>query len=388
MFLNKVSTSLFVLLLLSGCNYITGGNDNSDPPMKLSVIQAEKNFKKVWSTNVGVGDAGHYLQLQPLILSDSIITVDAKGLVQATNVSSGAGLWKRSLNLPITQGVAGNDNKIFVSTDTGIILALNPKDGSQLWQYALNKNILNNPLYDDQNLYVQTTDGTLYSLASSDGKINWEYKSTGPDLTLYATSSPILWNNLIITGFANGKIAAFNKNNGTPQWDYQIAESKGPSSIQRMIDVNAKPLISDGVLYAVSYQGKVVALDLISGVKQWERELSSISDMAVSKKYLYISDTEGTVWALNRASGQVLWQQPNLHMRKLSGTNYLDDTIVVGDYDGYLHGLSSEHGGFIARIKLSSSGIRVAPIVKNGIIYILDNSGKLAAYKLDSANVT
>lgn len=382
MLLNRICIgSLFVLL--SGCSYITGGSDNSEPPMKLSAIEAEKNFKQVWSTGVGVGDAGQYLQLQPLVLADKIITIDAKGLLQATNITNGALLWKKPLNAQITQGVAGNNEKIFVSTENGNILALSAKDGSQLWQQSLSKNILNNPSYDNNNLYVQTTDGTVYSLAGNDGAVHWEYKMPGPDLTLYSTSSPILWHDLLISGFANGKIVAFNKNNGTPQWDYQIAEPKGPSSIQRMIDVNSKPLIVDGVLYAVSYQGKVVALDLQNGLKKWEHELSSISDMAASKKHLYVSDTDGTVWALNRATGQVLWQQPNLHMRKLSGTNYLDDTILVGDYEGYVHGLSNEHGGFIARIKQSSGGIRVAPIVKDDIIYILDNSGKLAAYKLD-----
>jgi outer membrane protein assembly factor BamB len=384
--LNRIFISS-VLVLLSGCSYITGGSDNSEPPTPLSAIQAEKSFKQVWNANVGVGDAGHYLQLQPLVLSDKIITVDAKGLLQATNRENGSVLWKKHLNIRITQGVAGNNDKVFVSTDSGYILALNSKDGSQLWQQSLNKNILNNPYYDDKNVYIQTTDGTIYSLASGDGAINWDYKMTGPDLTLYSTSSPTIWRNLVIAGFSNGKIVAFNKNNGTPQWDYQVSEPKGMSSIQRMNDVSSKPLIIDEMLYAVSYQGKVIALDLQNGVKRWEHDLSSISDMVAGKKHLYVSDTEGTVWALNRATGQVLWQQPNLHMRKLSGTNYINDMILVGDYEGYLHGLSSEHGGFIARIKQSKGGIRVAPIVKDDIIYILDNSGKLAAYKLEQANV-
>ncbi len=71
-------------------------------------------------------------------------------------------------------------------------------------------------------------------------------------------------------------------------------------------------------------------------------------------------------------------------MRELSGTNFLEDTIVVGDYAGYFHGLANNHGGIIARGKLGGSGIRVAPLVKNDIMYILDNSGRLAAYKLES----
>lgn len=379
-----LGTALVSLLSLSACNYITGGADNSEPPMSLSSIEAEKEFVAVWSSKVGSGNKGQYLHLKPLVLADKVMTVDAEGHLRATNASDGSLIWQKKLNTKITQGVAGSTDKIFISTDNGTILAFSTTNGEKIWQKELNKNILNNPSYDQNNLFVQATDGTLYSLSAKDGKTNWDYKTSVPDLTLYATSSPLVWKDKVITGFANGKLYAFNKYEGTPIWDYQITLPSGQSSIQRMVDISSQPIIRDGYIYAVSYQGNVVALDLDTGNLMWERKLSSISDMAVNTKYLYVSDTEGTVWALNRTSGRVLWKQPNLYMRQLSGTSFIDDTILVGDYEGYVHGLSYEHGGFIARANIGTDGIRVAPIVKNGIIYILDNSGKLAAYKLSS----
>ena len=320
--------------------------------------------------------------MKPLILEHKVITVDARGSLQSRDALTGKVEWKKQLKKRVNSGVSGDDEKLFLGLADGSLMALDAKNGDKLWQTSLDKNILSTGHYDGKNVYVQTADGTLSSLQSNTGKLNWEYKALVPDLTLYSTSSPIVWNNMVIAGFANGKIMAFNKSNGTPLWDYQVAMPSGRSSIQRMVDINSTPVIVDNALYAVSYQGNMVAIDLSNGDELWRYNVSSITDFTINNKYVYVSDTEGTVWALNRDNGRVLWQQPNLHMRNLSGTAFIDNTVIVGDYAGYFHGLAKDDGGFVARSKLGASGIRVAPQVKNDIIYVLDNSGWLAAYKL------
>jgi outer membrane protein assembly factor BamB len=55
--------------------------------------------------------------------------------------------------------------------------------------------------------------------------------------------------------------------------------------------------------------------------------------------------------------------------------------LLVGDYEGYLHILSEDDGGFIGRIKVDSSGISAPLIVDGKIIYVLDNDGAVSAYE-------
>ncbi len=379
---------LLGLISLNGCSYITGGTDNSEPPKPLVKIKPEKKFVKLWSDKVGGGDYTDNLSLTPLVLDNKIITVDARGSIQARDINTGKIIWRNKLNQKVSAGVTGSEEKIFIGLANGVLLALDTYKGAKLWEQKLDKNILNNPYFDGSNVYLQTTDGTLSSLSGSTGALNWEYKVLIPDLTLYATSSPTVWHNSVIAGFANGKIMSFNKTNGSIEWDYQVAVPVGRSSIQRMVDIIAKPEIHNGVLYAVSYQGSMVALDLNNGSELWKFNVSSIDNFTVNDDYIYISDTEGTVWALNKDNGRVSWQQPNLHMREISGTAYTDNTVLVGDYAGYFHGLADNNGSFVARTKLGASGIRVAPQVKDGIIYILDNSGRLAAYKLVDTKIS
>ena len=386
---NKINAlgclALLGIITLSGCNYFTGGSDNSEPPMKLTSITAENSFKQLWKVNVGKGDDGKYLKLKPLLVDEKIFTVDSNGWLQARNSNDSSLIWQKKLNHKITQGVAGDKNKLFITTSIGEVLSLNALDGAELWRKNLSKNILNNPGLHSDALYVQATDGTLYSLNATTGKLNWEYKVLIPDLTLYSTSSPLVWKDTVLAGFSSGKIVAFDNKSGLPKWDHQITDAIGHSSLQRMIDVSADPIVVDNTLYAVSYQGKIIALDLANGRKIWERELSAISNITTHQSSLFVSDTDGTVWALNRSNGDILWKQDKLHMRQLSGTSYMDNTIIVGDYEGYLHGLSEKHGEFTARTKLSSGSIRVAPLIKHDIIYILDNKGNLAAYQLNKS---
>jgi outer membrane protein assembly factor BamB len=50
---------------------------------------------------------------------------------------------------------------------------------------------------------------------------------------------------------------------------------------------------------------------------------------------------------------------------------------VVGDFEGYLHGLSLEDGSLAARIKLDGGAIRVAPMELNGGLLVLTRGGEL-----------
>lgn len=381
----KRPTKLMLLLLffaVAGCEYITGGTDNSEPPMALNNITPQKKFEQMWSVSTGGGDYAQYLKLKPLILEQEIVTVDGRGLLQARALATGKLLWETQLKKAVTAGVGGDSSKVVVGFSDGSLAAFNAKDGKSAWVKTLDKNILNIPTADSTNVYLQTTDGTLYALNKDSGNLNWENKNSVPDLTIYSTSSPTVWRDMVIAGFANGKVSAFSRQSGTPLWDYQIAVPEGTSSIQRMVDVNSSPKVIDGVLYAASYHGYMVALDLTTGVELWKTQLSTINNFSFSDHHLYVSDTEGTVWALNRMDGRILWQQKDLKMRDLSGTIYNNKTVMVGDFEGYIHGLAEDHGGFIARTKLSANGIRVAPEEKNGIIYVLDTRGVLSAYKI------
>ena len=142
---------------------------------------------------------------------------------------------------------------------------------------------------------------------------------------------------VVIAGFASGKIVALQTGNGREVWEAAVAVPHGRTELQRIVDLDADPVIEQGVLYVASYQGSLVAISLQNGRVLWSRDMSAFAGIAVAGSQVFVSDADSEVWSLDRRSGGGLWKQADLRKRALTGPVIVDDYIGVGDYDGYLH---------------------------------------------------
>lgn len=149
-----------------------------------------------------------------------------------------------------------------------------------------------------------------------------------------------------------------------------------------MVDMDSRPVVVDDAVYVTAFQGRVAALDLLSGSVLWDRDLSSHAGVAVDAAAVYVSDADGFVWALNRFSGNSLWRQTNLEKRRITAPVRVGDYVVVGDEEGLLHWLSVEDGGFVARTRVDDDGIASAPATgRDGRLYVYGNSGRITAFE-------
>jgi outer membrane protein assembly factor BamB len=70
-----------------------------------------------------------------------------------------------------------------------------------------------------------------------------------------------------------------------------------------------------------------------------------------------------------------------MEWRNISGPAHMGNYVVVGDGKGYVHWLNMRDGHFAARASTGGE-IRSAPVVRNGVVYVLSSSGTLSAYTL------
>ncbi|MEJ2755973.1 MAG: hypothetical protein P8104_09120 [Gammaproteobacteria bacterium] len=68
--------------------------------------------------------------------------------------------------------------------------------------------------------------------------------------------------------------------------------------------------------------------------------------------------------------------------RRLSAPAVVDDVVLVGDLEGYLHVLDHEDGRLIGRKRLDTSPIRTQALVDDSVAYVLSSGGKLIALEL------
>jgi outer membrane protein assembly factor BamB len=382
---------LIILLLamsLSGCStvksWFTFSEDEATEPAALLDIVPEVNIRKLWSTGVGDGQGDGFYHLRPAIDGDTIYAAGADGTVLALDRMKGKRRWKLDLELPLSGGVGVGNGMILLGSADGDILALNAGDGSELWRTQVHGEVLAPPQTNGNVVIVQSYDGRLQAINAEDGAALWVYDSNLPVLSLRGTSTPIIYERLVLAAFGNGKVQAFDLETGAVRWEARVAIAQGRSEIDRIVDIDGTMIRVGTTLYAVSYQGRVTGMDMSTGRKLWQEEVSSYSGVDQGFGNIYVAEESGSIIAYYRNGQGVRWEQSGLTNRRASTPKTLKGWVAVGDLEGYVHILSQVDGKFVGRAKVGSSGIRANMLAEDNVLYVFENGGTLAALQVSA----
>ena len=375
---------LLILVVLSGCS-LFGDDDNSEPPAKLESFEKQVRLVSLWSRDTGEGTREQRVNLVPAVYRERVYAADRSGAVLAYELDSGKQVWRSKTGLAISAGAGVGDGLVLVGSSEAELVALDSESGDELWRTSVSSEILSVPQVSDGVVVVQTVDGNIAGLDASDGKQLWMHDRSAPVLTLRGTSTLLVVQGIVLAGFANGKMAALEIQSGRQVWEVAVAISRGRSELQRIVDLDADAVIRDGVLYASSYQGRLVAISLQDGRMLWNRDMSAYAGIAADNQQVYVSDADSEVWALDRGTGASLWKQGKLRRRDLTGPAVTGEYVSVGDFEGYIHLLTQAEGTIAGRVRVDKAGVQVAPVTLFGDrLLVLGAGGKLVLYQLES----
>jgi outer membrane protein assembly factor BamB len=379
--------SLRALALLAGLSLLAACDKDKDvePPAELVDIRASIGVERLWSTSLGGG--GEKLRLALDLASDgqSLFAASRGGEVHSFSLDDGKQRWKVDTDVELAAGPGAADGLVVVGTNDGDVVALDAADGKQRWRVKVSGEVLATPLVAGEIVVVRTVDGRLRGLSAADGSEKWLLEEQVPRLSLRGTASPVLSGDVILCGFDTGKVSAVALATGDLLWSTQVSTPRGRTELERLADVDAAVRVSGDDVYAVGFQGRVAMLAKDTGQVWWGRDLSSYRGLALDEDRLYVSSSEGSVVAVARRDGSAIWQQDGLRRRILSAPAIDGGGVVVGDFEGYLHWLSRDTGEFVARERPGGARISAAPLVVNGNTYVLDDEGKLVAYRAGGA---
>ena len=294
--------------------------------------------------------------LTPVIYNDKIYIGNGEGLMSCYD-KDGKEIWRDWIGAKMSGGFAAGANIVAFGTIKGEVIALNAETGEEKWRNLVSSEVISAPAIAEGKVVVRTIDGRIFALNVDNGERLWQADKNIPLLTQRGTSSPIITGGIVIAGFDNGKVSAFRGDNGTPLWEKRVGQPTGRSEIERIVDVDSDPVVFGTILYAASYNGSVLAIDLRNGETQWQRELSTYQNIAVDFQHIALSAAKGHVVLLDRQSGYVVWNQKLLENRQLSAPVLLGDYVVVADFEGQVYWLKRSDGEFVARTALSGSSI-------------------------------
>ena len=382
MSLRRLAAVLAVAGMLAAC----GNDTTAEPPAELVDISTTLPVHRLWSA--GLGGDGEVLRLMLGVegRDDTVYAAGRDGDVRAMDAATGKVRWNTDTDLALSAGPGVGDDIVVVGTSDGELVALERATGKQRWKTKVPGEILAPPLVTSERVLVRSVEGRLRAMSATDGKQLWLVEDIVPRLSLRGTATPVAADgNVAVSGFDTGKVMAVTIDKGETLWQMQLATPDGRTELERLSDVDSAVQISGKDVYAVGYQGRVAMLSLDNGQLWWSRDMSSYRGLALDDDQVYVATSEGSVVALRRRDGAVVWEQNALARRGLSAPAVVGSAVAVGDFEGYLHFLDRTNGKFVARERPGSERIAAPPLVMGDRVFVVDEGGRLEAFRVGSA---
>jgi outer membrane protein assembly factor BamB len=168
-------------------------------------------------------------------------------------------------------------------------------------------------------------------------------------------------------------------------------EGVGGGKKQIVLRLGLGPAVDNGVVFAASHKGEVLAASLDTGRHIWVKNLKMpISAGPAAGAGLVVAGTsKGVVVALDGATGRELWRS-RLNSELLSAPAISEKVVVIRSVDGRLHGLDAHNGKELWSVeqqvpRLSLRGTAIPIIAKEVAISGFDN-GKVMAVSLNTGD--
>ena len=371
---------LAALVLIAACSK----DKNIDEPAKLTPLpHPSVRVTHLWGHNMGDKSAAVLRLGQGISIAEQrVYAAGHKGEVVALDLANGHLLWRAKTGAPLSGGTASSSELVVVGASDGQVFAFDPANGHSRWKVRVNGEVLAPAAISARLVAVRTVDGKLHALSPADGHELWATEQQVPRLSLRGTASPVITGDLVLCGFDNGKVVAVNAADGSLQWEATVTPPHGRTELERLDDIDSPVRVSGRDVYAVGFQGKVAMLALDTGQVWWSHEESSYRGITLDEDTLYMADADGVVAALKARTGAEVWRQNVLLHRGLSPIAVMDDTVVVGDFQGYVHWLDKASGALAARIGSGSGRISTQPLVAGDIVVVANDRGHINAYRV------
>jgi outer membrane protein assembly factor BamB len=363
---------------LQGLKFWETDEVDPDEPKELSSYENQKDISNIWNLSFdGENEIGNF---EPGFSSQNLFFADSEGTLSSISLKSGEKEWSIELNF-LASGTAAGFGILVVADVDGNVIALDQKDGSQLWSTNVKGEILSKSVIDTQIVVVKSGSGELIGLNRVTGEIEWSYRSKLPPLTVRGSSSPVLSDDKIFVSFDNGRLGVFDINSGFPLWDGAISYASGTSELDNLIDGDSSPVIEGGLVYTTNYQGNLNIFDIAQKRSVWTSETSSFYSPVIMRGLLIVAEANSTIKSFSLSSLEESWLNEDYLNRGLSNPVRYKGSLIIGDFEGYIHIIDPLNGKTIGRKKLSRKPIK-SIFTRSNSLYVIDE-----AFNLFSVNI-
>lgn len=309
------------------------------------------DFFPTWSKNLDpVYNSGNLpVGLQSPVIKSGILYIGSNdGRMNAFDMDNGREVWSKEDNGsyhgdPIIVG-----KNLVYGTVEGRLYARDLLNGKLIYNVDLGAAVEGKPYEHRGRLFVHTRNHKVFSLDVKTGKILWGYKRSVPYLTtLQRVSNPVVFNNRLYVGFADGSLGCFNINEGILIWESRIVNGK------RFVDVDSSPVYFNGHLVLGSLQGPLTAVNARNGLISRTLPYNVGRTASVVDGNLMVGTTNGKIVILDKFFKVVKEKQLSEHA--ISSFTPWKKGWAVGSVGGEVFYLEKDTFNLISKISLGHS---------------------------------
>lgn len=366
---------LAVALLMSAC----ASEPPPVPPAELTPHAATVKLNRLWSAKVGKSGRGLF---EPFIDEQQVVVANRDGRITSLARDTGMRRWTRELDITLSSGIGGSTTQLFVADTNATVHALSVENGEEQWRAKASSEVLKPVVSAFGVAVMRSTDGRVVALEPDDGTERWTVSNSPPALTLNGYSRPLLLDGGVLIGLDDGRLLALNMATGKLIWESVLSVASGRSEVERLVDIDADPVVDNEGIYVANYQGRAARLEPSKGQIVWSVPLSAGSGIALDEAGLIVVDANDTIQKLDKQTGESLWTNDSMTGRRLTPPAFTPQgDILVGDVEGFLHVLSAVDGSAIGRARPTDHAFKARPLLVEDVVYVQAVDGLVAAYR-------
>ena len=375
----------------SSWSYPGGSIDNS-----LHNLVGPEFLRRPAKFNVAKGSSKNsFLLSSPVIVNGKIYALGSDSKVNAYNLKTKRRIWQKDMSIKKEQkkegfggGISYENGLIFVSNGFGNILALDANSGEEIWKINVRIPIRSAPIAFNNIVYVISHDNQVFALNAENGDVLWNHRGILESASVLSSNSVSIDGGLVFVPYSSGEIYAIRSLNGSVVWTDSLSRTGSSTSLSEINSITARPVTDKGRLISISHAGRMVSVDISSGERLWTLDISGTETPWVSGDWVFALSTNSELIGVSRNAGKIKWvtqleQYINEEKRedpiRWSGPVMISDKLFVISSHGVAAFISPQTGEILETNKIPGSFF-IAPVIVDGVIYLLNDSGDLIIY--------
>ena len=279
---------------------------------KGTILNFANNKKLNWKNNIYSKTEKKH---NPILYFDSnnktLVVADSIAIYYAIDISNGKLIWKKNSIAPFNSQVKIFKDKFFVVDFENILRCFSIKNGKEIWNFKTEKSFIKSQqklslIINNNKVVFINTLGDISSIDIETGNLVWQIPTQSS--TIYENYFTIKNSDLIS---ANNTIYFSNNRNEF----FAIDERNGAIKWKQNLNSNLRPTFADGILFTVTLEGYLVAIDsrngnvvritnILSQIKNSKKKNVKPEGFIVTKDKIYLSLNNGRLIVIDILNGK------------------------------------------------------------------------------------